>query len=109
TLCRSAGITACLGGTLLEICHAQHKVDQLIDWAAGIGVTAVEVSDGLCAIGRRRKHELVRRLSDNFMVLAETGAKDSTTPVVAADWVDEMSADLDAGARWVVVEGRESG
>src|SRR5690606_7903828 len=39
----------------------------------------------------------------------ETGAKDSTVPVVAADWVDEMESDLAAGARWVVVEGRESG
>nr|PZM99272.1 MAG: phosphohydrolase [Thermocrispum agreste] len=108
-LCRSAGITLCLGGTLLEICYAQDKVDQLVEWANGIGVAAVEVSDGLCAIGRDRKAELIRRLSTDFTVLAETGAKDSTVPVVAADWVDEMESDLAAGARWVVVEGRESG
>src|SRR6266542_4086464 len=42
-------------------------------------------------------------------VLAETGAKDGRVPVVPVHWVDEMRRDLDAGARWVIAEGRESG
>lgn len=109
TLCQSAGVHVCLGGTLLEITEAQGRVDELISWACGVGITAVEVSDGLQAIGRDRKAELVRRLAERFVVLAETGAKDSRAPVVAADWVDEMTTDLAAGASWVVVEGRESG
>jgi phosphosulfolactate synthase len=29
--------------------------------------------------------------------------------VVTADWLEEMQADLAAGARWVIAEGRESG
>lgn len=108
-LCRSAGIICCLGGTLLEICEAQGKVDELAEWASGIGICAVEVSNGLEAIGPARKVELVRRLSAEFLVLAETGTKDGSAPVVEADWVAELAADLEAGAQWVVVEGRESG
>lgn len=108
-LCQSADVITSLGGTLLEIAEAQGRVDELAEWAADSGIAAVEVSNGLQAISRERKTELVRQLSERFVVLAETGAKDSQVPVVAADWVDEMAADLDAGARWVVVEGRESG
>jgi phosphosulfolactate synthase len=108
-LCQSAGVVSSLGGTLLEIAESQGRVAQLTEWAEENGITAVEVSDGLQALPPGRKTELVRRLAERFVVLAETGSKDGRVPVVASDWVDEMTADLDAGARWVVVEGRESG
>lgn len=108
-LCHSADVITCLGGTLLEIAEAQDRVDELVEWASDSGIAAVEVSNGLQAISSARKTDLVRTLSERFVVLAEAGAKDSQVPVVVADWVDEMAADLDAGARWVVVEGRESG
>jgi phosphosulfolactate synthase len=108
-LCQSAGVFTCLGGTLLEIAEAQGRVDELADWACEVGIAAMEVSNGLQAIGPARKTELVRRLSADFVVLAETGAKDGHVPVVVDDWITELAADLDAGARWVVVEGRESG
>jgi phosphosulfolactate synthase len=108
-LCNAAGVTVCLGGTLLEVCVAQGQVDNLRRWAAGIGVTALEVSDGLQAITPERKTELVRSLSADFTVLAETGAKDGHAPVVTEQWLAEMEADLAAGATWVIAEGRESG
>lgn len=108
-LCTAAGVTLCLGGTLLEVCEGQGRVQDLRRWALGVGITAVEVSDGLQALRPDRKQELVRSLSEDFIVFAETGAKDGHAPVVAADWVAEMAADLDAGAGWVVAEGRESG
>lgn len=107
--CTAAGVTVCLGGTLLEICVAQGRLDDLRRWAAGIGVTAIEVSDGLKAMTRQRKVELVRSLSADFIVLAETGAKDGLVPVVTEQWLAEMEADLAAGATWIIAEGRESG
>ena len=108
-LCNAAGVTVCLGGTLLEVCVAQGQVDNLRRWAAGIGVDAIEVSDGLQAMTPERKTELVRSLSADFIVLAETGAKDGHAPVVTEQWLAEMEADLAAGATWVIAEGRESG
>jgi hypothetical protein len=42
-------------------------------------------------------------------VAAEVGAKDASVPVVTADWIADMKADLEAGAQWLVTEGRESG
>ena len=45
----------------------------------------------------------------DFVVLAETGAKDGSYPLEPGGWASEMLRDLDAGADWVVAEGRESG
>jgi phosphosulfolactate synthase len=108
-MCNAAGVAVCLGGTLLEVCVAQGRVDNLRRWAAGIGINAIEVSDGLQAMTAERKTALIRSLSADFIVLAETGAKDGHVPVVTEQWLTEMEADLAAGATWVIAEGRESG
>jgi phosphosulfolactate synthase len=108
-LCESAGVTVCLGGTLLEIATAQGRLDELRRWATDIGVHAIEVSNGLQALTPGRKADLVRMLTTDFVVLAEAGAKDGHAPVVAGCWLAEMEADLAAGAAWVIAEGRESG
>jgi phosphosulfolactate synthase len=108
-LCSSAGVTLSLGGTLLEIAAAQDRLAELCRWAQDAGIEAIEVSNGLGALTPRRKAELVRALCADFVVLAETGAKDDHAPVVTERWLAEMEADLAAGARWVIAEGRESG
>lgn len=108
-LCDAAGVTVSLGGTLLEIAVAQGRVEALCEWAKALGIHAVEVSNGLECLTSERKCDLVRTLSKEFLVLAETGAKDGRTEVVAERWLAEMQADLEAGARWVIAEGRESG
>ena len=42
-------------------------------------------------------------------MLAEVGSKDVAAPVRAATWAAQMGRDLDAGASFVIAEGRESG
>jgi phosphosulfolactate synthase len=108
-LCHSAGIVVSLGGTLLEVAVAQGRLAELRRWAEHIGIDAVEVSNGLEALSPEEKTALVRQLAGDFIVLAEAGAKDGQVPVVAERWLAEMEADLAAGARWVIAEGRESG
>jgi phosphosulfolactate synthase len=107
--CQAAGVLVCLGGTLLEIAVAQGRLAELLAWVAEQGLGAVEVSDGLRHLGPAAKTGLVRELAGEFVVLAETGAKDDGVPVVPEDWVAEMAADLEAGANRVIAEGRESG
>lgn len=104
-----AGVLVCLGGTLLEIAVAQGELAALRRWATAEGIDAVEVSDGLGWLAPNRQRALVAELSADFLVLAEVGVKDATVPVTAAAWAEEMTADLAAGATWVVAEGRESG
>jgi phosphosulfolactate synthase len=108
-LCRAAGVVVSLGGTLLEVAVAQGRLSEFRRWAADIGVNALEISNGLGALTRERKTTLIRELSNEFIVLAETGMKNSSLPVMADAWLAEMEADLAAGARWLIAEGRESG
>lgn len=104
-----AGVPVCLGGTLAEVVAQQDRVAPFRDWALSIGITHVEVSNGLQALTDDRKLGLIKELSADFVVLAETGSKDGNHPTSPKEWAEEMSRDLDAGALYVVAEGRESG
>ncbi len=108
-MCRDAGITLCLGGTLLEICNHQHRIPDYVRWLHRLGITHVEVSDGALAMPGERKRELISSLSQEFLVLSEVGSKNPSREVVAADWVAEMTDDLAAGASLLIAEARESG
>ena len=106
---RAHDITSCLGGTLLEIAWSQGKGDECLAWAARVGFDAVEVSRGVASMTLYDKRELIKRASETFVVLAETGVKDARVVMSAQQWRDEIAEDLAAGAAWIITEGRESG
>jgi phosphosulfolactate synthase len=108
-ICAEYDCPVCLGGTLLEVAAIQDRVAELRDWALACGITRIEVSNGLGALSVSRKQALIRELAEDFVVLAETGAKAGDQPAVPALWTEEMAGDLEAGAAWVIAEGRESG
>jgi phosphosulfolactate synthase len=108
-LCAAHDCPVTPGGTLLEIAVQQSRLNQLRDWALKLGMTHIEVSDGLRALPPGRKQALIRGLAADFVVLAETGAKSGSYPPTPAQWAEEMLGDLEAGASRVVAEGRESG
>jgi phosphosulfolactate synthase len=102
-------ILACVGGTLLEVAWAQGRAAACLEWAGELGFPCVEVSNGAVGMPVADKRRLITRSAGRFTVLAEVGAKDPRVPVSAAAWAAEMAGDLEAGATWVVAEGRESG
>lgn len=108
-LCRAAGIHMCPGGTLLEICDKQGRVEDYVRWMHRLGVTHVEVSNGALGMDTGHKRALIRRLAQEFTVLSECGSKNPTVDVIAEAWVEEMLGDLEAGASLLIAEARESG
>ena len=108
-VCADHDCPVSLGGTLLEVAAVQGRVNELRDWALKIGMTHMEVSNGLRALTASHKRSLIRQLAADFVILAETGAKAGSYPPTPAEWAQEMAADLDAGASRVIAEGRESG
>lgn len=108
-LSRASGVHLCPGGTLLEICDRQGRVEDYERWMRRLGVTHVEVSNGALGMDTRHKRALIRRLSQQFTVLSECGSKNPRVDVVAEHWVDEMAGDLEAGASLLIAEARESG
>ncbi|MET0740195.1 MAG: phosphosulfolactate synthase [Candidatus Nanopelagicales bacterium] len=108
-LLRRHGVLACTGGTLLEVAVEQRMVDEFLDWVGAAGFPCVEVSCGVITLTTTERADLVGRAAERFIVLSEIGAKDPRAPVSAEVWATQAAAALQAGATWVVTEGRESG
>jgi phosphosulfolactate synthase len=108
-LLREHDVAACLGGTLLEIAWAQGVARECLAWAADVGFRYVEVSRGTVEMSLAQKRELIGLAARDFLVLAEVGAKSPGERHAARRWPAECRSDLDAGARLVVTEGRQSG
>ncbi len=106
---RAHEIPVVLGGTLTELAIRQGKVDGLIDWMRELGLRHVEVSDGTITLEPGVKRGLIERLAGEFTVLAEVGSKDADFIMAPYVWVEQIEADLQAGAWKVIAEARESG
>jgi phosphosulfolactate synthase len=107
---RDHGIPVVLGGTLTELAIARDRLDELIAWVHHLGLGHFEISDGTIALDHARKLELIRRLAEEFTVLSEVGSKDDTGAITPPyRWVEQMHAELEAGAWKVIAEGREAG
>lgn len=108
-LLRRHSVLSCPGGTLLEIASMRGRTDRLLGWAEAMGFTALEVSNGATEMAVADKRRLIAEASRRFVVLSEVGSKDPNVVLPAAAYEEEARADLEAGALWVVLEGRESG
>jgi phosphosulfolactate synthase len=106
---REHGIPVVLGGTLTELAIAQGRLDRLIAWLHELGIGHLEISDGTITMEHQSKLELIERLSQEFVVLSEVGSKDDTRIMAPYRWVEQIEAELAAGAWKVIAEARESG
>jgi phosphosulfolactate synthase len=106
---RAAGKPVVIGGTFLEAVIAQDKVDEYKAWLRELGITHVEVSDGVIDLPRERKLELIAELARDFTVLSEVGSKDAEVVFAPYQWVEWIKEELAAGAWKVIAEGREGG
>ncbi|HVW35595.1 MAG TPA: phosphosulfolactate synthase [Acidimicrobiia bacterium] len=107
--CQEAKVRTCVGGTLLELATVQGKLREFVRWADSLAFDALEVSEGTVELGSGVKEGLIAAISRDFCVLAEVGSKDADEPVLPGVWAAQMVRDLDAGADFVIAEGRESG
>jgi phosphosulfolactate synthase len=106
---RAHDVPVVLGGTLTEIALRDGRVDGLIAWCKELGIGHIEVSDGTIDLTAERKRELVARLAREFTVFSEVGSKDDERIMAPYRWVQEIEAELEAGAWKVIAEARESG
>jgi phosphosulfolactate synthase len=103
------GIPVVLGGTLTEVALRQGRIEGLIAWLRELDLHHVEVSDGTISLEASAKRALITRLAKEFTVLSEVGSKDVAEIMAPYRWVEEIEAELEAGAWKVVAEARESG
>ena len=98
-----------IGGTFFEAVYAQGKLDEYKRWLGELGMTHVEISDGVIDLPRERKLELIADFARDFTVLSEVGSKDAEAVFAPYQWVEWIKAELGAGAWKVITEGREGG
>lgn len=112
-LFREHGLLVCPGGTLLEAAVQRGRVDVLFEELAALGFNAIEVSNGIEGrIDRDFKVALIQKARElDFRVFSEVGRKlpQEDAALSHRDRVDEIRADLEAGAEKVIMESRESG
>ncbi|AAB98242.1 TPA: phosphosulfolactate synthase [Methanocaldococcus jannaschii] len=106
------GIKVYPGGTLFEYAYSKGKFDEFLNECEKLGFEAVEISDGSSDISLEERKNAIKRAKDNgFMVLTEVGKKmpDKDKQLTIDDRIKLINFDLDAGADYVIIEGRESG
>ncbi|MBS1212038.1 MAG: Phosphosulfolactate synthase [Proteobacteria bacterium] len=98
------------GGTLLEVALVEHHCRDYMTHAKALGFTAVEISDGTIPLPDFRRRNIIHcALEAGLVPITEVGKKDPRQQPSAEQLAEQAMTDLANGARWVVIEGRESG
>lgn len=109
-LLRDWDILSYPGGTLLEAAVVQEHCRVFMTRAAELGFGAAEISEGTIDLpGERRRRMIDCARNAGLQPITEVGRKDPDRQPEAEDLAAQVLRDLDWGAAWVIVEGRESG
>ena len=106
----STGTLTFPGGTLFEATTARRHCRHYMRAARQMGFTGVEISEGTFDLPpERRRRAIECGMEAGLVVITEVGKKDPTTQPEPGELADQVLMDLEWGASWVVMEGRESG
>lgn len=97
------------GGTLFEAFLVRNRFEDYVAMCKDFGVKYIEVSDGSIDIPHAEKCGYVEKLAKEFTVFSEVGSKDAAHIIPPYKWIELMSAELSAGASYVIAEAREAG
>lgn len=106
---KSYGIPIYFGGTLFEAFLVRNQFDDYIAVCSDYGIDYMEVSDGSIDIPHAEKCGYIEKLTKYGTVLSEVGSKDAAHIIPPYKWIELMSAELSAGATYVIAEAREAG
>jgi phosphosulfolactate synthase len=109
-LVRSFGVNIYPGGTFMEIAIARDRLQTCLRQFREIGFTAVEISDGSLALDQKTRARAIHLARNTgFTVLTEVGKKNPHVFLGPSEMARQALADRNAGADWIILEGRENG
>lgn len=97
------------GGTLFEAFVIRNQFDDFIAMCKDYKIDVIEVSDGSIEIPHSEKCGYIEKIAKFAKVFSEVGSKDATHIIPPYKWIELMSAELSAGASYVIAEAREAG
>ncbi|MCF8283403.1 MAG: phosphosulfolactate synthase [Sphingobacteriales bacterium] len=106
---REAGIPVYFGGTLFEAFLIRDQYEDYKRVLDKYKMEWAEISDGSITLDHSKKCELIRDLKQHVKVVSEVGSKDAANIMAPYQWIELMTAELEAGSQYVIAEARESG
>lgn len=106
---KNAGVPVYFGGTLFEAFVVRNQFDDYRRMLDTFDLKYAEVSDGSLDMKQEDKLNYIRTLATQVIVLSEVGSKDEAKIIPPYKWIQQMNAELDAGAWKVIGEAREGG
>jgi phosphosulfolactate synthase len=109
-LARDYEITLYPGGTFFEVAYLQHKVSEYLYKMIDLGFDTVEISDGTITLSRAERNQFIEQATKlGLSVITECGKKLSGSSLELTEIEETLEFDLNAGAMYMIIEGRESG
>ncbi len=109
-LAREYNIDIYPGGTFFEVAILQGRLNTYLQTAKELGYTFIEISDGTIDLNRNsRLTAICRAREEGLGVITEVGKKDPREALSEAQLLNQIAIDIEAGADYVIIEGRDSG
>ncbi len=107
---RRLGVPVCTGGGPFEVAATFGKLDEYLQLCASIGMTRIEAGEGFTDLRFTPKQVIKMATVYGLEVQFEVGKKHegTFTADVVGELIDQGKRWLDAGAKQIVVEARES-
>lgn len=110
TLAAGYGVAVYPGGTFFEIALWRKNLTPYFRQLRELGFQWVEISDGTIEIPMEQRKQSIHLASqEGLQVITEVGKKDPLSQPEITEMVDAALWDLEEGAKWVIIEARESG
>jgi phosphosulfolactate synthase len=98
------------GGTFFEVAYQEKKISTYFQWLYQLGFEWIEISNGVIDYIPNERSKLIQRAIDkNFQVITEIGKKQAGSITEQDILYNQFAADIEAGASYVIIEGRETG
>ncbi|WP_196220089.1 phosphosulfolactate synthase [Terrilactibacillus tamarindi] len=109
-LAKKANVKLYPGGTLFEIALHKGVVNEYFDFLQNVGFDYIEISEGTIDLPFRKRQMMIKEaVANGFTVISECGKKEEGSSCEVKDLERMLYSDLECGASYVIVEGRESG
>lgn len=103
-------VTVYPGGTFFELAYVQGKMEEYFAKAQEWGFDTVEISDGSIHLTRaERDAAILTAKKIGLHVISECGKKASGSSIEEEEMKHTLTRDLECGAKYMLIEGRESG
>lgn len=107
-LFKDHGIPVYFGGTLFEKFYFQGRLPDYIEFLNANEISWLEISSGIIDIEMPRIVSLIKEMKNKFTVLVEVGKKETGADFGDDEWIPSITQALDAGASYVILEGRNT-